>query len=337
MLKFDAQRSAITAQIDDDRFGVHTRTHHQVIASEVDAPVPCRFEALASDIVHMQLVSAGSDVAKHGGRRRTLPLDLVAREMKWVIGGKRGIERRIHGRLPRPGTDEVIVGKGIYGRFKGLAEGGSFDLRRNRPLHVVGEFSADGSSYESEVWGDLDKVRTSLGREAVGDLIDAASTSMVGRLAATVDRLRREVQAAQAEADGRALIELAKGILVERLGCGLCVLSPNVGQQNAFADAHPTPDRLPDLARPNDHDHVCLLHGSRCPNCQSKMAISGRCRELSPENIAAMTPLSISRSLPVAKPAMVPSRVSFARRQVPDRRRASISTWMDLGLVNYSD
>ncbi|MET9009985.1 SpoIIE family protein phosphatase [Streptomyces olivaceoviridis] len=54
---------------------------------------------------------------------------------------------------------------------------------------------------------------------------DAASsgvpaTTPVGRLAATVDRLRREVQMAQAEAEGRALIELAKGILVERLGCG---------------------------------------------------------------------------------------------------------------------
>jgi serine phosphatase RsbU (regulator of sigma subunit)/PAS domain-containing protein len=55
--------------------------------------------------------------------------------------------------------------------------------------------------------------------------VDAASTdvpaaSPVGRLAATVERLRREVRAAQAEAEGRALIELAKGILVERLGCG---------------------------------------------------------------------------------------------------------------------
>ncbi|MFD7391525.1 SpoIIE family protein phosphatase [Streptomyces sp. NPDC059852] len=44
--------------------------------------------------------------------------------------------------------------------------------------------------------------------------------SPVGRLAATVERLRREVREAHAEADGRALIELAKGILVERLGCG---------------------------------------------------------------------------------------------------------------------
>ncbi|MFI6584615.1 SpoIIE family protein phosphatase [Embleya sp. NPDC050493] len=45
------------------------------------------------------------------------------------------------------------------------------------------------------------------------------SLSAVGRLAATVERLHREVKAAQAAADGRALIELAKGILVERLRC----------------------------------------------------------------------------------------------------------------------
>nr|WP_052183651.1 SpoIIE family protein phosphatase [Streptomyces sp. SID8381] len=52
------------------------------------------------------------------------------------------------------------------------------------------------------------------------DLAGVSPTSPVGRLAATVDRLRREVRTAQAEAEGRALIELAKGILVERLGCG---------------------------------------------------------------------------------------------------------------------
>ncbi|MEV6809955.1 SpoIIE family protein phosphatase [Streptomyces sp. NPDC051132] len=49
---------------------------------------------------------------------------------------------------------------------------------------------------------------------------DTSAATSVGRLAATVERLRREVRAAQAEAEGRALIEVAKGILVERLGCG---------------------------------------------------------------------------------------------------------------------
>ncbi|WP_410599639.1 SpoIIE family protein phosphatase [Amycolatopsis sp. lyj-90] len=42
----------------------------------------------------------------------------------------------------------------------------------------------------------------------------------LARLAATVARLRDEVDHAHAVADGRALIELAKGVLMERLGCG---------------------------------------------------------------------------------------------------------------------
>ncbi|MFG3250240.1 SpoIIE family protein phosphatase [Streptomyces sp. NPDC048187] len=57
-------------------------------------------------------------------------------------------------------------------------------------------------------------------RPAASDLGDMTPSSPVGRLAATVDRLSREVRAAQAEAEGRALIELAKGVLVARLGCG---------------------------------------------------------------------------------------------------------------------
>ena len=71
------------------------------------------------------------------------------------------------GRAPKPGTNEVIVGGGIAGRFKGLAIGQTIDLRRNRPLQVVGVFSADGGAYDSEIWGDLDYVRNALGREAV--------------------------------------------------------------------------------------------------------------------------------------------------------------------------
>jgi putative ABC transport system permease protein len=73
----------------------------------------------------------------------------------------------VSGRAPKPGTNEIMVGSGIAGRFKGLAIGQSIDLRRNRPLSVVGVFTADGATYESEVWGDLDYVRNALGRQAV--------------------------------------------------------------------------------------------------------------------------------------------------------------------------
>ncbi|WP_051807187.1 SpoIIE family protein phosphatase [Streptomyces sp. NRRL F-2664] len=45
------------------------------------------------------------------------------------------------------------------------------------------------------------------------------SPTPLGRLVATVERLRREVLEAQATADGRALVELAKGILIGQLNC----------------------------------------------------------------------------------------------------------------------
>jgi putative ABC transport system permease protein len=71
----------------------------------------------------------------------------------------------IAGRPFRPGTDEVIVGQRIRGRFKGLEIGQTFEVRKNRPLTVVGVFEAGGSSHESEVWGDLDSLRAAFGRQ----------------------------------------------------------------------------------------------------------------------------------------------------------------------------
>lgn len=73
----------------------------------------------------------------------------------------------VSGRMPTPGTNEAIVGKAIVGRFVGVAEGKQFDVRNNRPLKVVGTFSAGGSSYESEVWTDVGVLRDSLGRPSV--------------------------------------------------------------------------------------------------------------------------------------------------------------------------
>ncbi|MFF6771982.1 SpoIIE family protein phosphatase [Streptomyces sp. NPDC012637] len=68
---------------------------------------------------------------------------------------------------------------------------------------------ADGASEAVPAWLPVDGERPS----AQGGFAD-------GRLAATVERLRGEVLAAHAAAEGRALIELAKGVIVERLGCG---------------------------------------------------------------------------------------------------------------------
>ena len=75
--------------------------------------------------------------------------------------------RVIDGRPPRPGTDEVMIGRGLRGGFRGMEIGESFELKKNRPVKVVGVFEAGGSSFESEVWADVDTTRSSFGREGL--------------------------------------------------------------------------------------------------------------------------------------------------------------------------
>jgi putative ABC transport system permease protein len=71
----------------------------------------------------------------------------------------------VEGRDATPGSDEVIVGRAIHGRFAGVKLGEKFELKRNRPVTVVGVFSDAGSSHESEVWVDVDTLRAAFGRE----------------------------------------------------------------------------------------------------------------------------------------------------------------------------
>jgi putative ABC transport system permease protein len=73
----------------------------------------------------------------------------------------------VEGRPPKSGADEVMIGSRIRGRIEGLDLDQTFDLKKNRPVRVVGIFDAGGSSYESEVWGDAELVRQAYHREAI--------------------------------------------------------------------------------------------------------------------------------------------------------------------------
>jgi putative ABC transport system permease protein len=73
----------------------------------------------------------------------------------------------IAGRPPRPGTDEVMIGRSLRGKYTGMELEQSFDLKKNRPVKVVGVFEAGGSSFESEVWADVDTARSSFGRDGL--------------------------------------------------------------------------------------------------------------------------------------------------------------------------
>jgi putative ABC transport system permease protein len=87
---------------------------------------------------------------KVDGRRTNVTLRGVPPPAFDVRGG-------IHltaGRPFTPGLAEVIVGRRIRDRVRGLELGGTLDYRRQQ-FKIVGVFESDGAAFESEVWGDF--------------------------------------------------------------------------------------------------------------------------------------------------------------------------------------
>lgn len=62
----------------------------------------------------------------------------------------------IQGRLWRPGTSEIIAGKGVAEKFYGCGIGESVNMGK-RDWEVVGIFEAGGTAFESEIWGDVEQ------------------------------------------------------------------------------------------------------------------------------------------------------------------------------------
>lgn len=61
----------------------------------------------------------------------------------------------VQGRMFRPGLDEIVVGKMVAQRFQNCSVGDKLKLS-GREWNVVGVFDAGGSSYDSEIWGDVE-------------------------------------------------------------------------------------------------------------------------------------------------------------------------------------
>lgn len=68
------------------------------------------------------------------------------------------------GRFAGLGAREIVVGKQVAAAFPALAIGQSVRLGSVN-WAVVGQFSSGGSAFESEIWGDLDAVRTAFDRQ----------------------------------------------------------------------------------------------------------------------------------------------------------------------------
>jgi ABC-type antimicrobial peptide transport system permease subunit len=82
----------------------------------------------------------------------------------------RGGVRIAEGRMFRPGTEEVVVGRGLVDRVKGCRLGGVIDFQV-RQMPVVGILESDGGVFDSEIWGDVEVMLQAFSREAYSSVV----------------------------------------------------------------------------------------------------------------------------------------------------------------------
>jgi ABC-type lipoprotein release transport system permease subunit len=75
----------------------------------------------------------------------------------------------VEGRRFTPGTREINVGRLAVGRFKGLTLGSDVGFG-SATWKVAGIFTADDSSFESEIWGDVDLMLPAFQRQGYQSL-----------------------------------------------------------------------------------------------------------------------------------------------------------------------
>ena len=128
-----------------------------------------------------------ADVPKRSSRR---PANLVVRGVSQAAFDIRPELRVIAGRPFAPGSQELIAGRRAASEFLGIELGSAIDLRGSR-WTITGLFEANGSAYESELWGDLPLVQAAYRRGgSVGSIrVRAASAEAIDAL---IERVRSD-------------------------------------------------------------------------------------------------------------------------------------------------
>lgn len=109
-------------------------------------------DAAGDPLISPQLVVQPFLYRPEGGRENVLVRGVDARAL------------RVHpqveiteGRMFQPSAGEVVIGRALVGRYEGARLGDTLRFGRSR-WKVVGVLEADGSSFESEVWADVDEL-----------------------------------------------------------------------------------------------------------------------------------------------------------------------------------
>lgn len=130
----------------------------------------------------------------------------------------------VEGRMFTPGSDEIVVGKSLVNQFQGFEPGKTVKFGTSR-WRVVGVFSAGGSVFESEIWGDLPVVQSLFKRNNVFQTVRAridspAAIAALKQYVETDPRLKLDVKS---EHDYFADQSSQTSDLIQKLGWPLAI------------------------------------------------------------------------------------------------------------------
>jgi putative ABC transport system permease protein len=107
------------------------------------------------------------NLRKRGGNK---PANVVIRGVSAASLMLRPAVHLKEGRMPRPGSAEVIAGESIARRFTGCGMGETLRFGM-RDWRVVGVFDAGATGFSSEIWGDSDQMMQAFRRQAYSSVI----------------------------------------------------------------------------------------------------------------------------------------------------------------------
>lgn len=107
------------------------------------------------------------NLPKRGGNK---PSNVVIRGISGSSLTLRPQVKLVEGRMPRPGSSEIIAGQSIAKRFKGGGVGEALRFGM-RDWTVVGMFDAGNTGFSSEIWGDVDQLMQAFRRPVYSSVI----------------------------------------------------------------------------------------------------------------------------------------------------------------------
>ncbi len=165
------------------RTGATAESHSIVTKPQVDDVLS--IEGIVRDaggrpLVSPELVTV-ANLEKAGGNKANAAI----RGVGPMARALRGNIEIVAGEWFRPAVGELVVGVGAARRFKRMGVGEAIFFR-GREWRVVGHFSAEGQSFESEIWGDVDDLKAQFQLDTSAVLLRCRDEAEMTRIANVV-------------------------------------------------------------------------------------------------------------------------------------------------------